>query len=106
MHLSKILIFLLIFPLENNSIKVFEFIENNDKTGPSTVEIEVPLPTISDNLTICSSHKQLQSNFQTLRIYTIYEDEGHNSPWFAIGFWGNELWATLNTNDWINLIYY
>lgn len=102
MNRTRIIIVLLVFPSSLNSIKVFEFIENDEKS-PSTIEMEVSLPEITDNITICSSHKQLQSNHQSLRVYTIYEDAAHNHPWLGIGFWGRELWAELNMNDWIKL---
>ena len=87
----------------SSSITVYEFLDNDDVNGPSTVEAEVPVPMDIENLTICSSHKQLQSNSQTVRIYTIFEDKEHKNPILGVGFWDQNLFAEIKLDEWIEL---
>ena len=88
---------------KTNSITVYEFMDNDDVRGPSTIEVEVPVPKDKENMTICSSHKQFQSNSQTVRVYTIFGDREHRKPLLGVGFWDQNLWPEVKLDEWIEL---
>ena len=99
------LFFLPIVRYSVESIKVFEFSDENDETSISTVSIDVPLQN-ADNFTICLSYKRYQLNIRTRTLFTFFEDKDQTTPWFSVSFWFNNakteemLWGELKMLEW------
>ena len=82
------------------SIKVYEFLEENQGSSDvSYISLNLSV-SIEEKAVVCSSHKQRQSNLNTTTLYTIYKDKEYTSPWFSVGFWDNTLWAQENLGIW------
>ena len=98
MYLS--IIFSLFVPVV--SIRVYEFKSGGAGSDVSSVIVKVSVPNV-ESFTICSSHKQFQTNDNTNTIYNIYEDKERSKPWIAIGFWDTALWAEVYEGIWYNM---
>ena len=93
------MMFCLLAPTE--AIKVYEFHEGNSTISDiSYVTMNLNVSSVAKKVTICSTHKQMQSNLNTTTLYTIYEDKKFTKPWFLLGFWGESLWAQENLGIW------
>ena len=92
---------LLLLPM-TYSMKVYEFL-NGAEEDLSTVSFEVSVPS-SEKITLCSSHRQLQSNEQTRIFMAIFEDPEHTVPWLTVGYWEEEpveMWLEFKKGTWI-----
>ena len=102
MKCIKMFILLTLYLSLTRSIKVFEFL-NGEEEDLSTVSLEVS-GSSSNTLTICSSHRQLQSNEQTRIFMAIFEDAEHQEPWLTVGYWEEdpvEMWLEYKKGTWV-----
>ena len=82
--------------------KVLEFqLKNRNVTTLSSATPDIS-PVLPAKFVVCFTSFQKRLNHSSNALFSLYEDDQHQSRWLSLGLWSDQfVWADLNNNTWI-----